>query len=105
MKEKSLLWLLTWPFGWGNNTLLYDTIYFPKGYKPSLSVIRHEEIHAEQWRETGFFLFPFVYLFCLPFLFNPWRKKWETEAYSHGQGYSEEKIKTILSSARYGWLF
>jgi hypothetical protein len=40
----------------------------------------------------------------LPVLWNPFRKRWEMEAYVKGSGYTESRAKAILWSYRYGWL-
>lgn len=104
IKEKCWSWILTYPFAHENYTTVGHTIYFPEGSPPSEDVIRHEEVHERQWMEVGFLKFYFLYLFCLPVLWNPWRKKWELEAYTEGSKLSEKDAKRILASYRYGWL-
>jgi hypothetical protein len=42
------------------------------------------------------------YLLALPALWNPWRRKWETEAY-RSEGLTDEQIDELLSRAPY-WL-
>lgn len=103
-KEKSWLWYLTWPFAHRNFTSIGNTIYYPKGRKPSLKTILHEEIHLLQRKRVGAFKFYFLYLFALPFWKNPWRYKWEMEAYIHGSGLWPTDADKILKSYKYGWL-
>jgi hypothetical protein len=105
LKEKSWVWRLTWPFAWGNYTTIGDTLYFPKGdtYVPR-SVIAHEEIHARQQQAVGVVKFCLLYLGALPLLWNPWRWKWEFEAYTEGSKYSRQITVQLLKSYRYGWL-
>lgn len=102
-KVKSWIWKLTFPFAHNNFTVLGKTIFYPKGYFPTNHVVEHEFIHMEQRRYVGNFWFYFAYLFALPILYNPWRYKWEYEAYKHG-GLSDEQIHRILRSYKYGWL-
>jgi hypothetical protein len=104
IKEKSWIWKLTGPFASKNFTTIGHTIYYPKGSPPNKFIVAHEEIHEKQWMAVGFLKFYFLYLFCLPVLWNPWRKKWETEAYKGAEKLTDEEIKKRLSSAMYGWL-
>jgi hypothetical protein len=103
-KEKSKLWYLTFPFAHNNRTLLGNTIYYPKGTVLEQSSIRHEEIHVKQMAEVGLIKFYLLYLFALPFIYNPWRYKWELEAYTLGSNMSEMEAKKVLRSKMYGWL-
>ncbi len=105
LKEKTFLWYLTFPFAHRNYTTIGKTIYYPKDHPPTLEIVAHESIHFAQQTEVGFVKYLFLYLFCLPFLYNPWRYKWEFEAYTKGSGYSEEQTKKILKSYKYGWLW
>jgi hypothetical protein len=105
LKPKSWLWKLTWPFAHNNYTVVFGTLYCPKGVKPSQRLIDHEEIHCRQAKEIGGWIpYYLLYLFCFPFLFNPWRKRWETEAYRDGSKWDERAIKQKLKTAMYGWL-
>lgn len=104
LKEKSWVWKLTFPFAHSNFTALNGVIYHPKGELPSESMIKHESIHLRQQKEVGVIKYLFLYLFCLPFFINPWRTKWEIEAYREAQGLSDDEIYEILSSKMYGWL-
>jgi hypothetical protein len=95
LRQKSWIWILSWPFAHANYTTIGDTIYFPNGKPPSQAVIAHETIHSKQQEAVGFWVFALLYLLVLPFLWNPWRWKWELEA---GTKVAE------LRSYRYGWL-
>jgi len=106
-KKKSWIWMLTWPFAHANYTTIWDTIYKPSYHNPSPSTIKHEMIHSRQQHDWGWFLLPvwiFCYLLVLPILWNPFRYKWEMEAYTKGSGYTKKQAKLILGSAAYGWL-
>jgi hypothetical protein len=107
MKEKSWIWYFAWPFAHANYTTVWNTVYFPKGRPPDGQVLAHEQIHSNQQHKWGWFFLPvwiFCYLFILPILWNPFRKKWETEAYVRGSGLSEDTTKRILGTVSYGWL-
>ncbi len=103
-KKKSIWWNLTFPFAHNNYTTIGNTIYYSK-IKPSKIIIAHEKIHSKQQKQIGIIKFIFLYLFCLPFIYNPWRYKWEFEAYTKGSGYSHSKTNKILKSYLYGWLY
>lgn len=103
LKEKSWVWKLTF-FAANNYTTIGDTLYYPKGFPPIRTIVLHEEIHSLQQKRVGLYKFIFLYIFALPFIWNPWRYRWEYEAYFDGSGLSDQEIKKILSSYRYGWL-
>jgi hypothetical protein len=103
-KKKSKLWILTFPFAHNNYTTIGNTIYYANK-KPDPIVIAHEKIHAKQQKEIGIVKFILLYLFCCPLFYNPWRYKWEFEAYTKGSGYSSVKTRKILKSYLYGWLY
>jgi hypothetical protein len=74
------------------------------------ATIRHERTHLGQqvlWFQHAWLLGLFAWFICyelfLPFWWNPFRRRWETEAYIKGQGYSLEEIDLILRGAPY-WL-
>lgn len=102
-KQKSWIWLLTWPFAHENFTTIGETVYFPKSYSivPG-SVMTHELVHVRQQKEVGLFKYLMLYLFALPILWNPWRFKWELEAYM--TLYTKEASIKKLRSVSYGWL-
>jgi hypothetical protein len=85
-------------------TAIGNTIYCPPGCEPSQEIIKHEMVHMNQQKRVGLFLFIFLYLFCLPVLWNPWRKKWETEAYK-ANGLGPRDIKNKLKTSTYGWIW
>jgi hypothetical protein len=104
-KPKSWLWRLTFPFAHGNYTTIGSTIYYPKKLgKATGFVLEHEKYHIRQQAEVGTVKFVLLYLFCLPVLFNPWRKKWETEAYILGSMWTQTQTRKVLRSAAYGWI-
>lgn len=103
-KQKSWLWIFTFPFAHNNYTTFGDVLYYPRKFPPSKRVFDHEEIHARQQKEVGKWKFAFLYLFAFPFLWNPWRWKYELNAYVFGSKVSEQEAKKILRSYRYGWL-
>jgi len=62
-------------------------------------ILIHETVHYMQQRRwalyglgIGLLFWHFLYLFALPFIYNPFRRKWETEAY-RVNGWSDEFIK------------
>jgi hypothetical protein len=110
-KKKSWIWYLTFPFAHNNYTTIWDTVYCPHDRKPSVDIMAHEAIHSRQQKEWGKLAVPvWIWLYLvgfplgLPFFFNPWRKKWEFEAYTKGSLFSEKYTLSILRSYRYGWL-
>lgn len=81
-----------------------NVLYCPKGRKTSKRLLAHEEIHARQMKDNGVFVYYFVYLLLFPLFYNPWRKKWEMEAYMKGSGLTEEDARAKLRTAMYGWI-
>ena len=72
--------------------------------------LKHEKIHLEQqrkWYQTGWYfgvaLWLGLYLLALPIGYNPFRWKWEYEAYSKGQEYKDTIIKKILKNSYLLW--
>lgn len=104
LKEKNWLWKLTL-FAANNYTTIGNIIYHPKNKKPSRSVIDHELIHMRQQNQVGLVRFILLYLFCCPFLYNPFRWKWEYEAYTKGSRITDSQTIKKLRSKEYGWLF
>jgi hypothetical protein len=103
-KPKSWLWKFTFPFAHNNYTTIGDSLYYPPKFPPSASVMAHEAIHSMQQANTGFVKYLFLYIFAFPVLWNPWRFKWELEAYVMGSKLSVDQSKEILRSYQYGWL-
>lgn len=104
IKNKTWLWYLTFPFAHNNVTTLNGVIYKPKRLTLTPKMIEHEKIHLAQQKEVGCFKFLFLYLFALPFFWNPWRFRWEMEAYEYGTKLSYLQSLNIVKSFRYGWL-
>ena len=109
IKTKSWLWWFTLFANPHVTTTLYPHIYVCKDFY-SLSqetqkrIIKHETIHLQQQKQHGLIKFLFLYIFVFPLFYNPWRYKWEWEAYTKS-GTSKEKTKEYLSSWNYGFLF
>jgi hypothetical protein len=96
------------PFNIGAVTI-FPFIIIAKGCGDDITVM-HEGVHYMQQRNwfrygigIGLLLWFFVYIFVLPCYWNPFRRKWETEAYSHANGYDADTIDMILGLAPY-WL-
>ena len=105
LKQKSWLWDLTIFAGRSCSTTIGETIYLARGVTIyNMSIIEHEKIHIEQQSVVGLIKFVFLYLFCCPFFYNPWRWKWEMEAYTTGSRWNGADAEKILGSFAYGWL-
>jgi hypothetical protein len=108
IKEKSFWWWFTLFANPNVTTTISPHIYVSTQFKDLSKsnqnlVIKHEEIHLKQQEEKGIFCYLFLYIFCLPLFWNPWRYKWEMEAYTKS-GTSKKQAKEYLSSSVYGWL-
>lgn len=71
---------------------------------------RHEVAHLDQveayWRKAhflGWLAWYFLYLLVLPIGWNPFRRRWETEAFKT-EDYSDERIKDVLKRRYFLWL-
>ena len=71
-------------------------------------ILKHEDIHLAQQRRwaiyglgIGLIVWFFLYELCLPIWYNPWRRKWETEAYSKGNNLDNGSIDIILQGEPY----
>ena len=107
LKQKSWLWNLTIFANTNTTTTIYPNIFLSKNFyqlskKQQNTILKHEKIHLNQQKQ-GRLKFLFLYIFCLPFFYNPWRYKWEYEAYTKS-GTSKKRTKQLLSSWHYGWL-
>jgi hypothetical protein len=100
--EKSWIWKLTGPFAARNLTTIGHTIYHPKGEDVTPEELAHEMIHVRQQEEVGIVKFLFLYMLCLPLFWNPWRTKWELEAYTKGSGLTAAQAHRLLESWAYG---
>ena len=103
-KEKAWYWKLTGPFASDNYTTIGNTLYYPKDSPPTPEIVAHEEIHVKQQEAEGVLKFMALYLLALPLFYNPWRFKWEYEAYTQGSKWSDTQTRAELKTAAYGWL-
>ena len=108
---------------WGMNLAICNTILLTSSaWKRYLSndkqpdgLLYHEYRHILQQRKSGVLIFLFLYLFCFPALWSPFRKNYELKAYkvtlawrlrTYGQitkTYQKQLVKSI-SSWKYGWM-
>lgn len=70
-------------------------------------VLEHESVHLEQQRRwalyglgVGLLAWFALYLFILPFGYNPWRRRWEREAFA-AQGFTQDQADEMLRRAPY----
>ena len=108
IKEKGPIWWLTVFLNPNVTTTIYPTIYVASGFyswpkSVQNRVLKHEKIHLKQQKEVGVWMYLFLYVFCLPFFWNPWRYDWEYEAYVQS-GTSKKKAEEYLALWNYGWL-
>lgn len=83
---------------------IYPFIFIdPKARKPREQILAHEKIHHRQQDKfwtwggiIGLFYWYFLYLLVLPIGWNPFRWKWEYEAFKEGSGYDHEYIVKYL---------
>ena len=98
------------PKGWATAFTAYPFGVFIQPGLDSVTearVLKHESVHWVQqynWFKAawyfGLFAWYFAYLFLLPLLWNPFRRKWETEAYL-AEGMNAKQIDLILSERPY----
>jgi len=69
--------------------------------------LKHEAIHYAQQRRwclyglgVGLIVWWLLYLLAFPVKWNPWRRKWESEAY-RACGFTEVEIARILRESPY----
>ena len=108
IKQKSWLWCLTIFAHPKTTTTIYPNIYISKNFYrlPKVSqqrILIHENIHLQQ-QKNQLLKYLFLYIFIFPLFYNPWRYKWEYEAYTKS-GTSVKQTKKYLSSWQYGFLF
>ena len=108
LKEKKWYWWLTIFANPNVTTTIAPHMYLSKGFKNLSSkgqaqILKHERIHLKQQEETGIIKYLFLYTFCFLVFYNPWRYKWEYEAYTKS-GTSKKQTKKYLKSWHYGWL-
>ena len=87
---------------------VFPFIFVDPDYLNEPGILKHEETHLAQQKlwaiyglGVGLLAWFFVYLLCLPVWYNYFRRKWETEAYQAGQGYTVEQINEILRQPPY----
>jgi len=84
----------------------YPFMFIRKGCVSSY--LAHETVHYEQQRRwaiyglgVGLLVWFALYLFALPVGWNPFRAKWEREAFRQGSHYTDEAITRILQRPPY----
>ena len=94
-------WLLFWAVAF----TLGQRVFIRVAYKDDPVVLSHEQIHVLQYAREGLFKFLFLYLFALPLLWNPWRARWEAEAYAVNvrAGASIQACAKVISGSGYLW--
>ena len=88
--------ITVWPF-----------IFINPKYANDEEMIKHESVHCEQQRRwfiwglgIGLVVWWLLYVLVLPFGWNYFRKKWETEAY-RAEGMKDEEITATLKKPPY----
>ena len=82
----------------------YSHVWVKDSRKGDLDLLRHEEVHTKQQMAHPVW-FWVSYLLLLPLWWNPWRTKWEAEAFAQ-QIHSEADLvwaAKALSGWNYGW--
>jgi hypothetical protein len=94
-------WLLFWAAAF----TLGQMIVVRRAYKDDPVLLAHETIHTLQYRREGLLKFLFLYVLVLPFGWNPWRARWEAEAYAVNvrAGRSVSSCAKTISGAGYLW--
>jgi hypothetical protein len=94
-------WLLFWcaaiTFG--------HYVFIREKFKQDPVIMAHETIHTLQYKREGVVRFLFLYAFVLPFIWNPWRARWEAEAYAVNvrAGDSADWCASQISGPSYLW--
>lgn len=94
-------WLLFWCVAF----TLGQRIFIRRAYKDDPVVLAHEAIHVLQYKREGLARFLFLYVLALPVLWNPWRARWEAEAFAVNvrRGASLEDCAKQISGYPYLW--
>ena len=86
---------------------MWPWIFIHPMYRTDPILLRHEGVHLAQQRRwaiygcgAGLLAWFFLYMLALPIWINPWRRKWETEAYI-AQGLDKQSIAVLLKGAPY----
>ncbi len=108
IKQKSHWWWLTIFAHPYTSTTICPHIYLTRSYhlqekEVQEYLILHENVHLKQQKETGLLKFLFLYIFVFPLFWNPYRYKWELEAYQKA-GMKKETAKKYTKAWNYGFL-
>lgn len=100
---------------WATATAVYPVVFRAKRFSRLTRhqqdlVMDHEEVHLEQQRQwfvrglgVGLLAWFLLYLLVLPAGWNPFRERWEREAYIRGSKIAPDKVAEILRKAPY-WI-
>lgn len=109
-KVVNLPWGL-WFAGFTMYPFVFLTTRAKEGSSQYGSTLDHEMIHIEQqerwWRwggPIGWILWFLLYTLVLPVGWNPFRWKWEYEAFEKGSRYDDKYIRTRLHGFYQLWL-
>jgi hypothetical protein len=86
---------------------IWPIIFAEPDYEMYPGIIQHETVHYYQGRRwaiyglgVGLLVWWFLYMLVLPVGWNPFRKKWEKEAY-RAEGFSDEQIDEFMRKPPY----
>lgn len=86
---------------WVSGATIYPFVFLFKGHTEHTKA--HELVHIRQQRRwwkyggpLGLLAWLFLYAFVLPVGWNPWRWKWEYEAYKEGSKFGDFGIERKL---------
>ena len=93
-----------WEWFPANAVTAFGTVWVKDRFRNNGVILHHESIHIGQQAKHPVW-FWVSYLFCLPLGWNPWRMRWEAEAYAVDvrAGGDINEIADLLSGAGYGW--
>ena len=90
-----------------NALTIFPFTFVDPVYADDLALLKHEGVHQKQQKPwaiyglgVGLLAWFFLYELVLPVGWNPWRRKWETEAYI-AQGVDLETINNMMKQAPY----
>lgn len=95
----------SWMLFWCVAFTLGHYVFIRRSYKDDPVVLAHEAIHVLQYQREGLLKFLFLYLLAFPILHNPWRARWEAEAFAVNirRGASREFCAKQISGFPYLW--
>lgn len=86
---------------------VYPFIFIDPTLSEDVPILKHENVHIEQQKRwaiyglgVGLLAWFFCYELILPVGWNPFRRKWETEAYA-AEGYTLDQINEWMKVAPY----